>query len=157
MYERLAVRESSSLAERKKAYRTITRVIHPDTVQDEATKSRFNEALARVNEAYETLRDPEREASWRARHKADEKVRGNTHYSRKETQRVRTPEQELGREFERASLNGAFNLEISQIFELVDRLLEKQHVPSYRRDPLLTRGVQQFIKAAFGRAILDLE
>jgi len=159
MYERLNVREGSSLAERKKAYRAITRLIHPDTVQDESAKACFNEALARVNEAYEILRDPSKESAWRTRQKPREKQRSNTESAERKSPpgTARTPEQELGREFERASFNGALNLDVTQIFELVERLLEKQHLSSYRNDPVLVRGVQHFIKAVMNRAMIDAE
>lgn len=157
MYHRLGVSEQSSMEERKKAYRSITRLIHPDTVRGEATKLRFNEALARVNEAYEILRDPIKETLWRSKRRPKEEPREKTNQSqaKRAEAKVPTAEEELGKEFERATYNSGRNLDAQQIFVLVGRLQEKQHLSSYRQNPILLRGVQQFIKVGAMRAAED--
>lgn len=66
-YERLGVAPDSSAGERKRAYRALSRLLHPDVISDPALRPRCNDALVRVNEAFEILSDPIRELAWRAR------------------------------------------------------------------------------------------
>ncbi len=55
-YERLGVASSATDDEIKKAFRALARQYHPDVNSDPAAVERFKE----INEAYETLCDPER-------------------------------------------------------------------------------------------------
>lgn len=66
-YERLGVTPLSSAAERKQAYRALSRLLHPDIIRDPNLRPVCNDALVRVNDAFEILSDPIRELAWRAR------------------------------------------------------------------------------------------
>jgi hypothetical protein len=66
-YERLGVSHSSSPQERKAAHRTLSRILHPDIIRDEQLRPRCNDALARINDAFDILSDPIRELAWRVR------------------------------------------------------------------------------------------
>lgn len=66
-YERLGVTPLSSAAERKRAYRALSRLLHPDIIRDPNLRPLCNDALVRVNDAFEILSDPIRELAWRAR------------------------------------------------------------------------------------------
>src|SRR5438270_5233360 len=55
-YEVLGVARSASEDELKKAYRRLAKQYHPDTNKEQGAEARFVE----INEAYETLSDPQR-------------------------------------------------------------------------------------------------
>ncbi|GHU18876.1 chaperone protein DnaJ [Alphaproteobacteria bacterium] len=60
-YETLGVSKASSDADIKKAYRTLAMQYHPDRNKgDKAAEAKFKE----INEAYETLKDPQKKAAY---------------------------------------------------------------------------------------------
>ncbi|MEV6741156.1 J domain-containing protein [Streptomyces sp. NPDC051104] len=65
-YDVLGVDPSASAERITSAYRRLVRRLHPDTRSDEVTE----EALARVLDAYETLRDPAARAALDRRRRA---------------------------------------------------------------------------------------
>jgi molecular chaperone DnaJ len=59
-YETLGVGRDASEAEIKKAFRDLARQYHPDVNKDPDAEARFKE----INEAYETLRDPQKRRAY---------------------------------------------------------------------------------------------
>ncbi|MDE2815266.1 MAG: molecular chaperone DnaJ [Chloroflexota bacterium] len=59
-YETLGVGRNASEAEIKQAFRTLARQYHPDVNKDPNAEARFKE----INEAYETLRDPQKRRAY---------------------------------------------------------------------------------------------
>ncbi|XP_005101904.2 dnaJ homolog subfamily C member 16 [Aplysia californica] len=60
LYDILGVHKSASSQEIKKAYKTLAREWHPDKNQDPSATDKFT----KINEAYETLSDPQRRADY---------------------------------------------------------------------------------------------
>lgn len=155
-YERLGVVPQSSLAERKQAYRARSRILHPDIIQDVALKPICNDALARINAAFEILSDPIRELAWRA--KQGFTVSGGWGPQSGKAQRYSRdqppPESSNGEirgltELVRAVIRNFSREGLEQLTRnLIDRLLYARDCRAALFDPALRFAIEELISSA---------
>jgi DnaJ-class molecular chaperone len=62
-YERLGLDDKASAADIKASYLQIVSRLHPDLI-DDPKKETAKEATKKINEAYETLKDPQKRADY---------------------------------------------------------------------------------------------
>jgi curved DNA-binding protein CbpA len=67
-YSRLGLKNESSVEDVKKAYRSLAMKCHPDLYNDEISKKRAEIQLKQINEAHETLADPDKKRSYDLKH-----------------------------------------------------------------------------------------
>jgi len=56
-YDIIGVPDGASKSEIRKAFLKISRIIHPDKVQEESLKAEANSAFQKLNNAYESLKE----------------------------------------------------------------------------------------------------